>query len=374
MKKFLAAALILPLIVLPCMAQEAVPLAAPSAVLMTTDGQVLYEKDPHSLREPASVTKIMTLLLVCEAIDGGQLGLDDPVTATAHAASMGGSQIWLEEGEVLSVRDLLKCVAVVSANDCAVALAEHLCGSEQAFVARMNERAAQLGMEHTTFVNACGLPAPGHLTCAYDIGLMSARLMSDHPWIVDYVTIRQDSVREGASVLNNTNKLLGHYEGITGLKTGYTSAAGYCISATAEREGLGLMAVILAGESSKSRNADAAALLSWGFANYAAVTLTADRPLLPVPVTMGVEDCVSVRLAEQAPLVLERAALSGLEKTVELPESLSAPVEEGARVGDLVVRRESREVCRVPILAASSVEKLTLWDLFRTVLGCVCGY
>ncbi len=372
-KKWLAAVLILPFLVFPCKAQEAVPLAAPSAVLMTRDGQVLHEKDPHSVREPASVTKIMTLLLVCEAIDGGQLTLEDPVTATAHAASMGGSQIWLEEGEVLTVGDLLKCVAVVSANDCAVALAEHLCGSEQAFVAKMNERAAQLGMEHTHFVNACGLPAQGHVTCAYDIGLMSAALLADHPWICDYVTIRQDSVREGASVLNNTNKLLGHYQGINGLKTGYTSSAGYCISATAEREGLGLIAVIMAGDSSRSRNADAAALLNWGFANYAAVTLGADRPLLPLPVTMGKEDCLPVELAQVPPMVLPKAALSGLEKTVELPESLSAPVAKGDQVGALVVRQQGTEVCRIPILAACQVEKLTLWDLVRCLLMCVCG-
>ncbi len=372
-KKWLAAVLILPFLWMPCYGQETVPLAAPSAVLMTTDGQVLFEKDPHSVREPASVTKIMTLLLVCEAIDNGQIGLEDPVTASAHAAAMGGSQIWLEEGEVLSVRELLKCVAVVSANDCAVALAEHLCGSEERFVAKMNTRAGELGMKNTVFVNACGLPAQGHVTTAYDIGLMSAALLRGHPWIGEYVTIWQDSVREGASVLNNTNKLLKSFSGITGLKTGYTSSAGYCISATAEREGLGLIAVVMAGESSKSRNADAAALLNWGFANYAAVTLTADRPLLPVPVTMGREDCVSVRLATQVPLVLERAALSGLEKMVELPESLPAPVTEGEEIGALIVRRQGGEVCRVPILTASSVEKLTLWDLFRTVLGCICG-
>ncbi len=373
-KQWLAAVLALLMMSVPCAAQEAVTLSAPSAVLMTVDGTVLYEKDPHSIREPASVTKIMTLLLVCEAIDGGQLSTEDPVTASAHAASMGGSQIWLEEGEVLTVGELLKCVAVVSANDCAVALAEHLCGSEESFVAKMNRRAKELGMENTCFVNACGLPARGHVTTAYDIGLMSAALLANHPWIGDYVTIWQDSVRQGQSVLNNTNKLLKSFPGITGLKTGYTSSAGYCISATAEREGLGLIAVIMAGESSKSRNADAAALLNWGFANYAAVTLTADMPLLPIPVTMGREDCVPIELGEQLPLVLEKSALAGLEKTIDLPDSLPAPVAEGDQVGALVVRRAGQELCRVPILAACSVEKLTLWDLWSCLLRCVLGY
>ncbi len=373
-KQWLAAVLALLIMSVPCAAQEAMTLSAPSAVLMTLDGTVLYEKDPHSVREPASVTKIMTLLLVCEAIDGGQLSPEDPVAASAHAASMGGSQIWLEEGEVLTVGELLKCVAVVSANDCAVALAEHLCGSEESFVAKMNERAKELGMDNTCFVNACGLPAQGHVTTAYDIGLMSAALLANHPWIGDYVTIWQDSVRQGQSVLNNTNKLLKSFPGITGLKTGYTSSAGYCISATAEREGLGLIAVIMAGESSKSRNADAAALLNWGFANYAAVTLTADRPLLPIPVTMGREDCVPIELGEQLPLVLEKSSLAGLEKTIDLPDSLPAPVAEGDQVGALVVRREGRELCRVPILAACSVEKLTLWDLGACLLRCVLGY
>ena len=374
MKKWLAGLLVLWMMAVPCLAVEGqVPLQAPSAVLMTLDGQVLFEKDAHTPREPASVTKVMTMLLVCEAVDSGRLSLEDPVTATAHAASMGGSQIWLEEGEVLTVGEMLKCVAVVSANDCAVALGEHLAGSEAAFVARMNQRAKELGMENTAFVNACGLTAQGHLTSAHDIGLMSAQLLREHPWICDYTTIWQDSVRDGQSVLNNTNKLLKSYQGITGLKTGYTSTAGYCVSATALREDLHLIAVIMGGESSQSRNADAAALLSWGFANFAAVQLGADRPLLPLPVDMGKQDTVALELGESLPRVLPRADLSRLEKTLELPQRLTAPIEPGQQVGDLVVRLEGKEVCRVPVLATEGVQRLGIWDVFAMFFACLCA-
>ena len=374
MKKWLAGLLVLWMMAVPCLAVEGqVPLQAPSAVLMTLDGQVLFEKDAHTPREPASVTKVMTMLLVCEAVDSGRLSLEDPVTATAHAASMGGSQIWLEEGEVLTVGEMLKCVAVVSANDCAVALGAHLAGSEEAFVAMMNQRAKELGMENTTFVNACGLTAAGHRTSAHDIGLMSAQLLREHPWICDYTTIWQDSVRNGQSVLNNTNKLLKSYQGITGLKTGYTSTAGYCVSATALREDLHLIAVIMGGESSQSRNADAAALLSWGFANFAAVQLGADRPLLPLPVDMGKQDTVALELGESLPRVLPRADLSRLEKTLELPQRLAAPIEPGQQVGDLVVRLEGKEVCRVPVLATEGVQRLGIWDVFAMIFACLCA-
>ena len=378
MKRMLAAVLVVMMLAVPCAAEEgpaapAVAVQAPSAVLMTLDGAVLLEKDAHAVREPASVTKVMTMLLVCEAVDQGRISLEDPVTASAHAASMGGSQIWLEEGEVLTVAEMLKCVAVVSANDCAVALGEHLAGSEEAFVQMMNARAQELGMEDTRFVNACGLTAEGHVTSAHDIGLMSAQLLREHRWITDYTLIWQDYIREGTSVLNNTNKMLKSYQGITGLKTGFTTTAGYCISATAEREGLHLIAVVMGGATKESRNGDAAALLNWGFANYAAVTLTADRPLLPVPVEMGRQQWVEVELGQQTPLVLERASLGTLEKTVELPERVHAPVEQGRALGCLVVRQGGAEVCRVPIVACGSVERLGLWDVFQRVLMCVCG-
>lgn len=379
MKRLFATILLLSLLTMPALAvttpeEDELSLTAPSAVLMErTTGTLLYEKNGHERMSPASVTKVMTLLLIAEQIESGALTKDDMVSASSHAASMDGSQIWLEEGEVLTVAEMLKCVAVVSANDCAVALGEHLAGSEEAFVQMMNARAQELGMKDTRFVNACGLTAEGHVTSAHDIGLMSAQLLREHRWITDYTLIWQDYIREGTSVLNNTNKMLKSYQGITGLKTGFTTTAGYCISATAEREGLHLIAVVMGGETKESRNGDAAALLNWGFANYAAVTLTADRPLLPVPVEMGRQQWVEVELGQQTPLVLERASLGTLEKTVELPEQVHAPVEQGQELGCLVVRQGGAEVCRVPIVACGSVERLGLWDVFQRVLMCACG-
>ena len=245
MKKILA---LMGAVLLLSVSARAVEVSAPSAVLMEKEtGTVLFAKNEHEKLEPASVTKIMTLLLTMEAIDGGTLRYEDTVTASPHACSMGGSQIWLKEGERLTVDEMLKAVCVVSANDCAVALAEHLAGSEEAFVERMNRRAAELGMNDTTFKNACGLPAEGHVTSAYDSALMSRELMLHHPDIRTYTTVWMDTLRDGASSLVNTNKLVRFYDGTTGLKTGSTNAAGYCISATAEREGMELIAVILKG-------------------------------------------------------------------------------------------------------------------------------
>ena len=267
MKKILA---LMGAVLLLSVNARAVEVSAPSAVLMEKEtGTVLFAKNEHEKLEPASVTKIMTLLLTMEAIDGGTLRYEDTVTASPHACSMGGSQIWLKEGERLTVDEMLKAVCVVSANDCAVALAEHLAGSEEAFVERMNRRAAELGMNDTTFKNACGLPVEGHVTSAYDIALMSRELMLHHPDIRTYTTVWMDTLRDGASSLVNTNKLVRFYDGTTGLKTGSTSAAGYCISATAEREGMELIAVILKGKTSPERFADAQTLLNYGFATYA---------------------------------------------------------------------------------------------------------
>ena len=241
MKKILA---LMGAVLLLSVSARAVEVSAPSAVLMEKEtGTVLFAKNEHEKLEPASVTKIMTLLLTMEAIDGGTLRYEDTVTASPHACSMGGSQIWLKEGERLTVDEMLKAVCVVSANDCAVALAEHLAGSEEAFVERMNRRAAELGMNDTTFKNACGLPVEGHVTSAYDIALMSRELMLRHPDIRRYTTVWMDTLRDGASSLVNTNKLVRFYDGTTGLKTGSTNAAGYCISATAERGGMELIAV-----------------------------------------------------------------------------------------------------------------------------------
>ena len=288
MKKLAAALLAAALLVLPAQAVSGAPTVdAAAAVLMEKEtGAILYEQNAHDKLEPASVTKVMTLLLVLEAIDDGRLALDDMVTVSAHAASMGGSQVYLKEGEQMSVDDMLKAVAVVSGNDAAVALAEHLAGSEEGFGEQMNQRAAELGMADTCFVNCTGLPAAGHLTSAHDIAVMS-RALIQHPKIRDYTTIWMDSIRGGQFQLANTNKLVRFYEGATGLKTGSTDAAGYCLSATAERDGMELIAVVLKAKTSEQRFESAKSLLNFGFANYTLTDVYPGQALPPVDVLLG---------------------------------------------------------------------------------------
>ena len=359
-----------------CVPVRALEVSAPSAILMEKEtGTVLYAKDEHTPREPASVTKVMTLLLTMEAIDSGALSYDDYVTGSAHAASMGGSQIWLKEGEQMTVRDLLKAVCVVSGNDAAVALGEHLAGSEDAFVEKMNARAAELGMNDTHFVNACGLPAEGHVSSAHDIALMSRELILHHPDIRQFTTIWMDSLRDGASMLVNTNKLIRFYDGATGLKTGSTSSAGYNVSATAERGGMELIAVVMKGKTSDERFADARALLDYGFATYTLVTITPDEALTPLPVTLGARSEVQPVLTGENTLLLEKSAASGLQKEVSLPESVPAPVTEGDRLGELRVTNANGETVAVlPILAGESVPHITWSQMFRNILKMAfCG-
>ena len=343
---------------------------APSAVLMEkSTGAVLFAKDEHTPREPASVTKIMTLLLTMEAIDSGALRYDDIVTASAHAASMGGSQIWLREGERMTVDDLLKAVCIVSGNDAAVALGEHLAGSEDAFVEKMNERAAELGMNDTHFVNACGLPAAGHLTSAHDIALMSRELILNHPDIRRYTTVWMDSLRDGASMLVNTNKLIRSYEGATGLKTGSTDAAGYCLSATAERGGMELIAVVMKNRTGDERTADARALLDYGFAGWSLVTVTPDEALAPLPVTLGERSAVQPVLTKDNTLLLEKSAAGALRTELALPETVSAPVAEGDRLGELrVLTADGEPIAALPILAGESVARVTWGQMLARLL------
>ena len=339
--------------------------AAPSAVLIEREtGTVLYAKDETERRPPASVTKVMTLLLIAEAVDSGELALDDMVTASERAASMGGSQIWLEVGEQLSVSDMIKCVAVVSANDCAVALAEHLCGSEAAFVERMNRRAEELGLENTQFTNCTGLfDDTAHYTCALDIAVMSRELLS-HEWIKDYTTIWMDSVRDGASELTNTNKLVRYYEGCTGLKTGYTSTAMYCLSASAERDGTEYIAVIMHAESIESRNADASALLDYGFANFRLCPLTSGEELPDVAVELGTEASVTPVYDGGGAVLLRTKDAQGLSWSLDLPESVAAPVRAGERLGTLTLSNSSGPVAEVPILAGGTSERLSAPGIF----------
>nr|WP_325236148.1 D-alanyl-D-alanine carboxypeptidase family protein [uncultured Oscillibacter sp.] len=352
---------------------RAVEVSAPSAILMEKEtGTVLFAKDEHKQLEPASVTKVMTLLLAMEAIDGGQLGYDDMITASAHACSMGGSQIWLKENEQLSVSDMLKAVCVVSANDCAVALAETVAGSEDAFVERMNQRAAELGMNDTTFKNATGLPAAGHVTSAYDIALMSRELILNHPDIRQYTTIWMDTLRNGESQLVNTNRLVRFYEGATGLKTGSTDSALYCLSATAEREGMELIAVIMKGATSAQRFEDAQTLLSHGFATYALRKVVPDQALPPVPVELGTQATVQPVPGEGGTLLLEKAKAGNLTQTVTLEESVPAPVALGDRLGTLTVTSGEEAVAEIPLLAGEEVPRVTYGQMFLRLLRTAC--
>jgi len=339
MKRILALVLAL-FCLLPAQTAHASPmqLTVPSAVLMEkSTGSILYEQDAHTQYEPASVTKVMTLLLVMEAISAGSLKWDDMVTASPYACSMGGSQIWLKENEQLSVRDMVKAVAVVSANDCAVALAEHVAGSEAAFVERMNQRAAELGMENTTFLNCTGLPAQGHLTCAYDIALMSRELVLAHPAIREYTTIWMDTLRDGAFQLSNTNRLIFYYEGATGLKTGFTDTALYCLSATAERDGMELISVVMHGTTSNDRFESAKSLLNYGFATYSLSPVYPDQALAPVEVLLGEQSSVQPITARECTILLEKSKAGSVTTQLTLADSVEAPVEAGQKLGELQV-------------------------------------
>ncbi len=349
------------------------PLTSRSALLMEkTTGQILFAQNEHEKLEPASVTKIMTLLLTMDAIDSGALAYDDVVTVSANAAGMGGSQVFLAEGEQITVEELLKCVCVSSGNDAAVALAEKVSGVTELFVEQMNNRARGLGMNDTHFVNPTGLTAAGHVTSAHDIALMSRELLTKHPDIRNFTTIWTDSIRNGTFDLANTNKLIRWYDGATGLKTGYTASAGYCISATAERDGMELIAVIMKGETADKRNADAKALLNYGFSAYTLVSAAADDPLPVLPVTMGESDTVSLTLpAEGVTAVAEKAQASSLERRIDLPESLSAPVEEGQQVGVLTLYSGDTELLTVPILAAEEVPGRSWGRMFTDLLKMV---
>ncbi len=348
-------------------------LSCTSAVLMEkSSGKVLYELNANEQRAPASITKIMTLLLIMESIEEGKIALNHKVTGSAHARSMGGSQIWLEDGETMTVDDLLKAVCVASANDGAVALAEHHSGSEEAFVSAMNRRAKELGMKNTNFVNCCGLDAENHYTTARDIAIMSKELLN-HPLITQYSTLWMDSLRGGETQLVNTNKLVRFYEGATGLKTGTTDEAGYCVSATAQKNGMELIAVVLNGATSDKRFSDAKAMLNYGFANYALSQVNPAETLLsPLPVSHGTQPTVELTPLPAGPFLVEKGGENRLTASVSLPQRLQAPVTQGQVVGKITYSLENQIVGETNIVASTSVSPMTFLAAFRQIwLECI---
>lgn len=349
--------------------EEAVTLElnAKSVLLMEAQtGRVLYEQNPHERLAPASVTKVMTLLLAMEALDEGRIKLSDEATCSEHAASLGGSQIYLEPGEVMTVVDLLKAIAVASANDASVMLAEHIAGSEEGFVEMMNARAKKLGMKNTTFVNSYGLEDPDHRTTAYDVALMSRELLK-HEKVFDYTKIWMDTLRDGKFGLANTNKLVRFYNGCTGLKTGSTGAALYCISATALRDNMHLIAVVMGSPTSAERFSAATKLLDYGFANYAMA-----HPKLPelpkIKVLKGIADSVSLKAEGDGAVLLEKSKARDIEARLSLPESLQAPVEKGQKVGAVIFEVDGEQVASLTLRAAESVRRAGFFDMLRRLL------
>ena len=365
--------LVLFLGVLPRKAQAVeLELDGKSALLMdVATGTILYEKNAHEALAPASVTKVMTMLLIMEAIDSGKIGWDDMVTASESAAAKGGSQIYLKVGETMSVSDMVKSIAVSSANDCACAMAEHLAGSESAFVDMMNTRAQELGMTDTHFVNCTGLDddpeAANHKTSAHDIAVMSRELLKNHPDIKKFTTIWMDTVRNGAFGLSNTNKLIRFYSGATGLKTGFTSGAGYCLSAPAQREGLELIAVVMGCTTSQKRTAACKAMLDYGFANFALVSPQLEDAVT-VPVTLGKQDQVAAQLGQEGSILIDKGQKNSVTTEITLEEQLMAPVSQGQKLGTMTVKAGDQVLSEIPLVAAVPVEKLTFGDLFLLIL------
>ena len=368
----LLAVMLFTVVILPFPVQAAqLQTAGKSAALMdVATGTLLYESDSHARLAPASVTKVMTMLLIMEAVDSGKISMTDTVTASEAAAAKGGSQIYLKVGETMSVSDMLKSIAVSSANDCACAMAEHIAGSEEAFVAQMNQRAAELGMLDTHFVNCTGLDdgenASEHKTSAYDIALMSRELMKNHPDIKKFTTLWMDTVRNGTFGLSNTNKLIRFYQGATGLKTGFTSGAGYCLSATAQRDGMELIAVVMGADTSANRNAACKQLLDYGFANYAVIQPELAEPE-PVAVKLGKADSVEAVLGDGSGILIDKAQKNAVAMELSLEGPVTAPVSQGQRVGTLTIRAGEQVLKEVPLVASEGVERLSFGDLFTRV-------
>ncbi len=347
-------------------ANSGITISAKSAILVErSTGRVLFEYEADTPMPPASITKIMTLLLVMEAIESGKLGMETEVTASEYACSMGGSQIWLEPGEIFTVNELLKAAAIASANDACVALAEAVSGTEEAFVELMNQRAAELGMKNTVFKNCTGLDAEGHVSTARDIAIMSAELLS-HEKIKEYSTVWMDSLRNGETELTNTNRLVRFYKGCTGLKTGSTDGAGCCLAASAERDGMELISVTLGSPNTDERFAAGRKLLDYGFANFALA-----EPELPVgelhdiPVNHGTVDSVTPVFDTPETFLLPKGQETQIEQTVTLPESLEAPVQKGQVIGKVTVSLNGGEIGEYDILAGEGAEKMSFFAALK---------
>ena len=373
----LCGALLASTFTLPAMAETITPatqadfdLPCQAAILVDLGtGTVLYEKNADEQRAIASITKVMTLLLTFQALEAGRVQLTDVVPVSEHAYGMGGSQIWLEPGEQLTLEEMLKAICISSANDAAVAVAEYIGGSEDAFVQQMNAEAARLGMTGTHFENACGLDETGHLSTARDVAVMSREMLLHHTEIADYCTIWTDTLRGGETQLVNTNKLLRSYQGITGLKTGTTGGAGVCVSASAERDGLGLVAVILGAPSSKDRFDAARTLLDYGFANYQSLTaeLPADAPKT-LPVARGAEETVELNYTAPGSFLAAKGDDAQLEVQLALPESVEAPVAAGQQLGTVTVLRGGQTLAEYPVAAANDVAALSFGLCFRRLV------
>lgn len=344
-------------------------ITAKSAILMErSTGTVLFEHDADKQMPPASITKVMTLLLVFEAMDAGKFTMETEIVASEHACSMGGSQIWLESGEAFTVNELLKAAAISSANDACVALGEAVSGSEETFVELMNERAAELGMKNTVFKNCTGLDAEGHLSTARDIAIMSAELLR-HPEIKNYSTVWMDSLRGGKTELTNTNRLVRFYKGCTGLKTGSTDGAGCCLSASAERDGMELISVTLGSPNTDERFAAGRKLLDYGFANFALVKMTPpEEYLAPIPVAHGTAETVQPICEEPAAFLLKKGQEAGVEQSVYLPEKLEAPVKAGDVLGRVTVTLSGGEIGGYDIVAAEDVPRMGLFEALKKLL------
>lgn len=374
MKKMICAAILGGMLLVQAAAlPEMGALNAKSAALYAANGQELFAYNADEQLQPASVTKIMTMLLTMEALERGEVTLDTMITGSEYACSMGGTQVWLEPGEQMSLNDMLKAIAVGSANDCAVAVAEHLAGTEAAFVERMNQRATELGCTNTQFINANGLDGMGQktMTSARDIALISCELLR-HPKILEYTGIWMDSIRGGKFSLANTNKMLKSYPGLTGLKTGYISEAGFCISASAERDGLSLVAVVMAAPTKETRMADASALLNYGFANFTVYT-PPDDLLQPVPVQLGNADFVQPVLQNDQSIVVEKEKAAQLETQLDLPEALQAPITAGQQIGQLTVTSGGETLLQLPITAAEEVAARSVPGLLIEFMGKLVG-